>query len=230
MYELLLDKNIIFQSENGCLGMNKIIKRPTKDLIENPMIINAGKQEVDVRSGASFFSSSNSFGMIRSKMIDITVLGAIQVSASGDIANWSIPMKRIFGFGGAMDLACSKRIIVCMKHFARSKPNKWSEGEVRPLFHVNKNDLKIVNACTVPLTAASVVNMIITEYAVFEIVNLPMKEMNDNVHYPQLQSQTKQLVLIEKIDSISMEDLKLITGADFVISNNLKSYQMNQYE
>jgi 3-oxoacid CoA-transferase subunit B len=134
-------------SENGLLGMGPF----PFDGDEDPNLINAGKQTVTVLPGGSTFDSAASFGMIRGGHVDLAILGAMQISVSGDLANWAVPGGKVLGIGGAMDLASgAKRIIAMMQHVTK------------------KNEHKLVKACDYPLTATKVVSLVITDLGVFE--------------------------------------------------------------
>ncbi|MFD2600241.1 3-oxoacid CoA-transferase subunit B [Sphingobacterium corticis] len=167
------DIDVVLQSENGLLGMGPFPFEGEEDAD----YINAGKQTITTLPGSAFFDSAMSFGMIRSRKVDLTILGAMEVSENGDIANWKIPGKMVKGMGGAMDLVASaQNIIVAMQHVNR-------QGES-----------KLLPACTLPLTGLRCVKKIVTELGVFDVIpdgGFKIVELHDGVTLDQVCVSTK---------------------------------------
>lgn len=170
--------NVVLQSENGLLGMGPFPFEGEED----PDYINAGKQTITTVAGSAIFDSAMSFGMIRARKVDLTILGAMEVAENGDIANWKIPGKMVKGMGGAMDLVASaKNIIVAMQHVNKS------------------NESKLLKKCTLPLTGVACVKKIVTELAVVDVTaqGFRLLETAPGVSVEQVRNATEGRLIIE---------------------------------
>ena len=171
--------NVILQSENGLLGIGPF---PTEENID-PDLINAGKQTITMMPGSALFSSAESFGMIRSGKVDLTILGAMEVSENGDIANWKVPGKMVKGMGGAMDLVASaKNIIVAMQHCSKEGASK------------------LLKKCSLPITGLRCVKRIVSDMAVLDVLpqgGFRLLERAPGVSVEQIKNATAGMLIVE---------------------------------